>query len=93
VELNGEEAGAAMAVRFSLTEKKKGKGEEGRPAGCTTRREEVGAWPGAACGMAEGGPQLQQPARATGTGSGQAAREAGEWGREAGRWAGLEGGA
>jgi hypothetical protein len=80
VEPNGEEAGAAMAVRFGSAEKKKGKGKRGGPAGCTKRREEVEAWLGTACGTAEGGPGRQQPARAAGAGSGRAAWEAGEWG-------------
>jgi hypothetical protein len=53
VEPNGEEASAAMVVRFSSAEKKKGKGEEGGP-GWVHHAEGGGrAWPGAACGMAE----------------------------------------
>jgi hypothetical protein len=81
-EPNGEEAGAAMAVSLGSAEKKKGKEGRGEEVstGCTTWREDVGARPGTACRVAEGGPQRQQPARAAGAGSGQAAWEAGEWG-------------
>jgi hypothetical protein len=41
--------------------RKRGRGEEGRgvPVGCTTWREEAGAWLGMACGAAEGGPRRQ----------------------------------
>jgi hypothetical protein len=71
---------AAFAVRFGSVEKIKGEGGRGVLAGCTTQREEVGAWPDVACGTTEGRPWHHQPMRAAGAGSGQAARKAREWG-------------